>query len=341
MGDSSNKEESNDVNDEEVLVGPELPVAKKRKILPFEEQFLQRLPLSDMYEKSYMHRDWVTHIVVAQATEFIVTGSIDGVVKFWKKTEQGIEFAKQFKSHVEPLVGLCVSPDGSLCASIAKDKTAKVFDVATFDMIAILKLDYEPGHACWGYKKKSARHFLIISERTKPDAHVYDIRENSSKPMSTVKFHGAPITAMAFNEQQDAVISCDEKGSIEYWSPSEGQLIKDGLSFTSKFSTDLYALMKSKATACALAISPDGSKFAIMSSDKRIRLFKYLSGKLSKVFDESLEAIQELQKGDVGKKSFFLWYFGSEMQTIDILFPSCWMTTQKCSNWIPSILEDA
>jgi peptidylprolyl isomerase domain and WD repeat-containing protein 1 len=58
---------------------------------------VEALPNCEQYEKSYMHRDVVTHIAVAKQTEFIVTGSADGQVKFWKKMLTGIEFVKHFQ----------------------------------------------------------------------------------------------------------------------------------------------------------------------------------------------------------------------------------------------------
>lgn len=88
------------------------------------------------YEKSYMHRDVVTHVAVS-AADFFITGSIDGTfsqiligffffntftnsllylliknlghLKFWKKKGVGIEFAKHFRSHLGPIEGLAVS----------------------------------------------------------------------------------------------------------------------------------------------------------------------------------------------------------------------------------------
>ena len=44
-----------------------------------------------------MHRDIVTHVAVARKTEFLLTGSVDGHVKFWKKMLTGIEFVKHFQ----------------------------------------------------------------------------------------------------------------------------------------------------------------------------------------------------------------------------------------------------
>lgn len=58
-----------------------------------------------MYEKSFMHRDTVTQVAVAQDQDFLITGSIDGHLKFWKKTPTGIEFAKHYRAHVGALDG--------------------------------------------------------------------------------------------------------------------------------------------------------------------------------------------------------------------------------------------
>lgn len=33
-------------------------------------------------------------------TDFIITTSVDGFLKFWKKTDQGVEFVKQYRSHL-------------------------------------------------------------------------------------------------------------------------------------------------------------------------------------------------------------------------------------------------
>lgn len=56
------------------------------------------LPSAELYEKSYMHRDFVTHVAISKA-DFIITGSVDGHVKFWKKQPEGIEFIKHFRAH--------------------------------------------------------------------------------------------------------------------------------------------------------------------------------------------------------------------------------------------------
>jgi peptidylprolyl isomerase domain and WD repeat-containing protein 1 len=59
--------------------------------------YLQNLPSAAQYELSYMHRDVVTHIAVAKNTDFLITGSADGQVKFWKKMMTSVEFVKHFQ----------------------------------------------------------------------------------------------------------------------------------------------------------------------------------------------------------------------------------------------------
>ena len=71
-----------------------------------EAAFLEALPSAAMYEKSYMHREHVTHTAVAAAAEFFFTASTDGHLKFWKKKGEGIEFVKTFRAHLGPVTGV-------------------------------------------------------------------------------------------------------------------------------------------------------------------------------------------------------------------------------------------
>jgi hypothetical protein len=41
----------------------------------------------------------------ATPTDFVITGSADGHLKFWKKQEQGIEFVKHYRSHTGAVDG--------------------------------------------------------------------------------------------------------------------------------------------------------------------------------------------------------------------------------------------
>jgi peptidylprolyl isomerase domain and WD repeat-containing protein 1 len=85
-----------------------------------------------------MHRDTLAYVTVTPSTDFIITTSIDGVIKFWKKQAVGIEFVKQYRGHLGPVSAVSVSADGSMFASASNDKTVKIFDVVNFGNRPIL-----------------------------------------------------------------------------------------------------------------------------------------------------------------------------------------------------------
>ena len=71
-------------------------------------------------------------------TDFLITTSIDGHLKLWKKKETGIEFVKHYRAHLTPITSVSASADGQLFASASEDMTAKVFDVVNFGESAFL-----------------------------------------------------------------------------------------------------------------------------------------------------------------------------------------------------------
>ena len=116
-------------------LGPALPSTappKKKRKLPYEKLYISALPAGGRYSKSLMHREQVACVTVTPSTDFIITSSVDGVVKFWKKTTVGVEFVKEFKAHSGEIRAVSVSQDGRSFASAGSDNTIKIFDVVTF-----------------------------------------------------------------------------------------------------------------------------------------------------------------------------------------------------------------
>ncbi|CAM9904607.1 unnamed protein product, partial [Phaeothamnion confervicola] len=62
-----------------------------------------------------------------------------------------------------------------------------------------------------------------------------------------------------------------------------------------KMETDLYALQKAKTRACSISFSPDGAAMAITARDKKLRVFDFRTGKLRRVYDESLPIYEAAQ----------------------------------------------
>lgn len=115
--------------------GPALPSTapkKKRRKLPYEKLYISALPKSLRYSKSLMHKDQLSFVSITPLTDFLITSSVDGVVKFWKKVAVGIESVKEFRAHSGEIKSVSVSQDGRSFATAGADKTIKIFDVITF-----------------------------------------------------------------------------------------------------------------------------------------------------------------------------------------------------------------
>uniref|UniRef100_A0A3Q3W9J8 peptidylprolyl isomerase n=1 Tax=Mola mola TaxID=94237 RepID=A0A3Q3W9J8_MOLML len=270
---SDNEDGDGDAEDDE-WVGPmpsEATKVKKRKVLEFERVYLDNLPSAAMYERSYMHRDVITHIVCSK-TDFIITASQDGHVKFWKKKEEeGIEFVKHFRSHLGVIESIAVSAEGALLCSVGDDQAMKVFDVVNFDMINMLKLGFHPGQCEWIYNPRDAISTVACSEKSTGKIFVYDGR-GSNQPLHVFdKMHSSPLSQIEFKFPKNV-----------HWEY--------------KTDTDLYEFAKHKTYPTSLAFSPDGKKMATIASDRKVRIFRFLTGKLMRVFDESLTMFTELQQ---------------------------------------------
>ena len=134
--------------DEDKLIGSKRPqeelklpeLRAPQKVQKVVENELYNIPSdTQRYEVSYMHKDIVNHILVAVKYEFIITISIDGFVKFWKKQQTGIAFVKAVKAHGGRVSCAALSEDQArLATACTKDRTMKLYDVANFDLIYVV-----------------------------------------------------------------------------------------------------------------------------------------------------------------------------------------------------------
>eukprot|EP01038_Epipyxis_sp_PR26KG_P013453 gene13453-18043_t len=283
--------------------------ADSNRTLPLESLYLDRLPLAEHYEVSYMHRDIVSHIVVAKDSEFIITGSVDGHVKFWKKMLESIEFVKHFQAHLGPIHAMTLSVDQIMLVTTSSDKMIKFFDIVGFDMSAMVAVAFIPTAACWLFSHGNICDRVAVADKDSSIIRIYRA-DGTKQPIQQLDFHTFPVRCLALNVVGRCVVSIDGKGVIEYWDvnsyafPSSEQRV----SFSMKSDTDLYDLAKARTTICSLAISPLGNSFATYSTDKKIRIFNFRSGKLTRKYDESVKAYalssaNENMKSDNGNQS--------------------------------------
>ncbi|KAK1946870.1 Peptidyl-prolyl cis-trans isomerase CYP71 [Phytophthora citrophthora] len=278
------------------------PAKKKAKKLPFEAAYLKNLPSAAMYERSFMHRATVSHVLVAPDTQFLITASVDGHVKFWKKMATGIEFVKHYKAHLKPVNGLAVSADGLRLCSTSGDRSIKLYDVLSFDMVNMLSVAYTPGECYWISAKGAIEPKVVVADQNSPALRIYTAESTGNEPVHTIsQLHAAPVTSVAYNSVANCVISADAKGIIEFWDADTYKFPtkdKGVVTFKFKGETDLYELAKSKTYATAIDVSPDGKNFVVTAKDNQIRVFRFATGKMRRKYDESLTVFEDAQADD-------------------------------------------
>jgi len=163
MDASSTKKRHRSQDDED----PSQQASKKKSTTTTTTNLLQDIPTSQHYQVSYMHQQTITHVTTSIKHGMVITGSVDGVVKFWKRTSSSttansssstggassmmdksnnkqqskcLEFVKSYTSHIGPLLSLITSqPNGDTVVSIGYDNIIKFYDVATFDVSGMIR----------------------------------------------------------------------------------------------------------------------------------------------------------------------------------------------------------
>ena len=299
--------------------GPALPSSvppKKKRKLPYESLYIAALPKGQRYSKSLMHKEQLVSVTIAPApADFVITTSVDGVVKFWKKIAVGIEFAKEYRAHEGRIQSHAVNSDGMLFATAGDedDKTIKLFDVITFDLLSVFELQQSATALCWADRRGSSP--LLIAG-IGSDVHIFDGRGDRTDPLHILKsIHRSPICSLAHNTAFNCVVSADQSGMIEYWQPQD-PFEKPENVFKMKSSTNLFDLRKAKNTPTSITISPTGQHFATFSfPDRRIRIFDFTTGKLHRSYDESLETLTAMQQAGTSMFKLEEVEFGRRMAT--------------------------
>lgn len=276
-----------------------------------------------------MHRETLTHVLVA-VKDFIITASIEGIVKFWKKNNIGnLEFIKSYRAHSSPITCAVLSPNGCWLATGSFDKSIKVFDVENFDMIEIIKYDGVIGQMIWWKSPTFNSYRLLVTnkieepeepeneatepvEKELPHVTIYDPwnlktkASNSnliriSKIISNDGEQSLPeFSSWAIHSSTNTLVAGCTDHSIKYFSleesPESNNLVLNQISFDTK--NNLQDFTSEQGLVTGITFSPDEVTFATMSTDRFLRVFTFDSGKMIKKFDERLNVYSEAQQNE-------------------------------------------
>ena len=265
--------------------------------------FLGRLPSSELYYRSYMHKDNVQFVASSTQNDFFITMSVDGAIKFWHRTENEIEFVKKIGTKSGSFHSYSVSYDGKYIATGMKNGRVFVFDIPNFDLVN--RFDFKVADSttvCFFYDSEVPVYQLGITFSSKPDIIIVDILERVEeknpipKPMRTIgRESSRPISLIAFNVVKKCAISVDADGVIELWNNDGTNPTFD---FNSTFQTDFYVLAQNSLSACSIAIAKPGNYFALCCSDWAVRVFDFNTGKIVQTITEVNENKYNLDKDD-------------------------------------------
>jgi peptidylprolyl isomerase domain and WD repeat-containing protein 1 len=316
---------------------------KRPKVAPLvDPTLLGRLPLARNYEISYMHRDTVTHIVSCGPGPFsntIATASIDGILKFWRKESANggsLEFVKSFRAHIGPITCFALSPDGAWLATGSLDKTVKVFDIESLDMITMVKVDEVVGAISWWRSGTSVNWKLLIANKASKGESDEGVLDSASSPglflydpwqLKNVKGKSLPlssfrsyrisedsaltelefITALALHRESGVVIASDASGCLGYYRLADDNDLETRALILERIDSHFpknqlgdVKLSDENETVqvpiSSITMSPNGDFFATISLDRFIRVYRFDTGRLYRKFDESLHWYSEAQQ---------------------------------------------
>ncbi|KNG77919.1 cyclophilin [Plasmodium falciparum IGH-CR14] len=303
---------------------------KKKKIRINNDIYLKNLPTNKNYQVSYMHTDIVTHVVVSNKKKYIITASLNGIIKFWYKNIGCIEFVKHFKIHSDEIINIFISEDEEHLGSLSKDKTYKQFDITSFDMNIVIKLSFIPRTGEFIYSSIFSTEVKVaISSSEKACIYIYKPLE-SDICIQTIDFGCCNIIEIIkYNKFYDLCVFSDNEGLLDivdvtnfkFPTSKEEKKSKTNnnmdhklidfmnkrypikkINFSFKSETDLYELCKYKTYALCISLSLDGEYMAILSENYFLRIYKFESMKLYRVYDESTEMYLTAQNDPLKKE---------------------------------------
>lgn len=143
--------------------------------------------------------------------------------------------------------------------------------------------------------------------------------QGTNTPLHVIdKMHTKPVCIIKYNIAFEVAVSVDRAGILEYWTgpkqdykfPSKIVYFESKLDTSKrlliipqkktfrcliKWISGLYEFAKCKTIVSGMAFSNDGKRFATISTDRKVRVFSFLSGKMLRVFDETLARYSDSQ----------------------------------------------
>ncbi|MEH2259136.1 nSTAND1 domain-containing NTPase [Nostoc sp.] len=178
-----------------------------------------------------------------------------------KKENRAIE-VNTLEGHSSSVISVAYSPNGQQLASASDDKTIKIWDVSSGQLLKTLtghssevnNVAYSPN----GQQLASASRDKTIK--------IWDV--SSGQLLKTLTGHSSYVFSVAYSPNGQQLASASRDKTIKIWDISSGQLLK--------------TLTGHSSYVYSIAYSPNGQHLASTSADKTIKIWDVSSGQLLK-----------------------------------------------------------
>ncbi|UYV75056.1 WDR61 [Cordylochernes scorpioides] len=257
-------------------------------------------------------------------TDYIVTGSIDDIVKSWKWNGQSLELKHIFEGHSLGVFDTDINKDGTIASSCSLDSIINLWNLETGENI--LKIQPGPVDA-WGAKfspdsktiasgsnmgkinlfnVENGKTELTLDTKGKftlsisfsPDGKylasgaidgiikIFDIA--TGKLVQTLEGHAMPIRSLMFSKDSQFLITASDDCHIKIYDVQQGNLV--------------CTLSGHSSWVLTLDVSPDGKHFVSGSSDKSVKLWDLNTRECIHTFTEHSDQVWSTKFNSDGSK---------------------------------------
>lgn len=276
--------------------------------------YLNKIPSSKMYYRSYMHRSTIDFTVSIKKMNFFVTISDDGIIKFWHRIDDELEFVYEHKFDSK-IYSFTLSKDEEYLAFGTFSSKILLFKVKTFEIISVFSLkSTNPVCVTFIDIEQTLDPYIAYSYDDVGEINVFNplqdteieevtLSDGRTKkliiPVNTYTIKSVfkdKLIDLGWSSDYKFIISVSEKGYIEFWTYKQDiSNIKwtiQKFNYDSYFSTDYIKIINiecgNKRKVQSFDISDDSKYIAICCSDWKIRLYNMFDGKEVALFYDDL-----------------------------------------------------
>jgi WD40 repeat protein len=202
-------------------------------------------------------------------------------LRHWAK-RQSPGLVREFVGHSGGVTACAVMPDGQRMISASEDRTLKLWDLATGEILATLRGHTDTVSAC-AVAPDGRR---VVSASWDGTLKLWDI--SARRVLATFRKHEGRVRACSLTPDGRWVVSASEDGSFKLWELDSGR--------------DIANLRGHARSVSACLVTPDGRRVVSASHDRTLRIWALDRGTLLAVLKGHTEGVRACAVSPDGRR---------------------------------------